>query len=117
MGGGCLGKNGLELLRPHSGFPSHSGDLRYKGQRKNHAYLEKLCASSLGVKGKGIGPCFLKGAWELCYTTEYSFYNPILFENGKVSLKTNKNDFYNTPRKNNKNEEKGKEILYIYKRL
>ena len=46
-------------------------------------------------------------------------YNSILFANGDVSLKKdkNKNYFYNTPGKNNKNEDKGKETMYIYERL
>lgn len=68
------------------------------------------------MKGRGVGPSFPNGLSKLCYVIERSFYNPLLFENSEVSLKKKK-DFYNTTRKDNKNEEKGKEIMYVYKRL
>lgn len=55
-----------------------------------------------------------KNVWKILSHHRNSFYNPIVFGKGTVSLQK---DSCSTPRKDNKNQEKGKEIMYIYKRF
>lgn len=68
--------------------------------------------SNLTVKGRAVEPPFPKRVGKFCHTIEHT-YSPNLFEKGEVSLKKIPATHQE---KITKNEEKGKEMMYIYTR-